>query len=103
MSGEEQKGIGRHEVFLSPKEVAARYGVSPQWPYRCEDLQKYKRKIGRYVRFALSDLVKFEQERWDVPSDSHKYPGEILMRHRVNYEKTVVAKRPVIFDLESKS
>ena len=100
MSGEEQKGTGRHEVFLSPKEVAARYGVGPQWAYHCEDLQKYRRKLGGRVRFALSDLVKFEQERLNVPRDSHKYPGEILMRHRAKYEEDRKVKSKLVFDLK---
>lgn len=88
--------------YLSAKQVAERYGVSPQWPYRCKDLQKYRRKIGQYVRFLESDLELFEKERWSPESNSHKIPGEMFMRLRVKHEETIMAKKPLVFDLESK-
>ena len=60
-SGEEKK----MEVFLTAKDIAERYGVSKQWPYHSPEMMKLRIKIGKYVRWRLSDLEALEAEKSD--------------------------------------
>jgi predicted DNA-binding transcriptional regulator AlpA len=58
-----REGNEREEVFLTAAQVAKRYGMSRTWAYHCPELQSIRRKIGkRTIRWALSDIEKFERQ-----------------------------------------
>lgn len=63
--------------FLTALQVAERYGLTVDWVYGCKELQQYKRKVGKYVMYAESDLEKFEdyREQWPRTPSSGKKPG----------------------------
>ncbi len=51
------------ERTLSARQVADRYGLTEQWVYHCLELQHIAFKVGKYLRYRESDLVKFEKAR----------------------------------------
>jgi predicted DNA-binding transcriptional regulator AlpA len=81
-SGGEQ---GMKEVFLTAKQVAERYGMSKQWPYHCPELQAIRRKIGRSVRWKLSDIEEFERQ--DREKATGGKPADLLWEKAKQDEK----------------
>lgn len=55
------------ETFLSPRELAARYGIPLQTIYRWRMEGKGPRglTIGKHVRFRMSDVLAWEETRLD--------------------------------------
>ncbi len=58
-----REGDGREVVFLSVKDVAARYNRTRYWVYHCKALNPYRRKIGKYLMFLEDDLREFERPK----------------------------------------
>lgn len=77
--------------FLTPKQVAERYGLTVKWVYGCHALQAIAIRCGKYLRYRESDLVeKFETTR------SSRRGYQIIMR-RIGLEaerRKAEAKRP---------
>lgn len=71
------------ERTLSATQVAARYGLKPAWVYHCAELQAIAFKVGKYLRYRESDLLKFEKERQKNQEDGrmHGYHLDSLIRH----------------------
>ena len=78
MSRESQQGTeDPRYVWLSAKQVARRYGMTVEWVYKCRDLRPYGTKFGKYLRFRLSDIHKFEEGRENA---RRGWTKEFLMR-----------------------
>lgn len=72
---ESGKGIeGNREVFLSAKQVAARYGMTTHWVYSCPEMKAIRRTIGRTIRWALSDLQILERTDRDKATGAKTTP-----------------------------
>ena len=84
------------EKYLSPKEVAERYGLSVAWVYRCADLQAISFKVGKYLRWRESDLIAMEEYR-DKQPRGYRLSERAVMRQTDKIEQ---AKRKLKFDIK---
>lgn len=97
MSGEEKVIDRPEDTWLTAKDVARRYGMAIEWVYHCKDLRPYGRKMGKYLRFSLSNLRRFEESRENV---SRGWTTDYLMRP--NYRAVLQGKKPftLLFDMK---
>lgn len=86
--------------FLSPQDVADRYGCAVDWVYHCKALKPYKRKIGGKLRFLESDLLQFENDREGA---RYGLDRTYLMRRRHEYDKEHPPETILKFDIKRKA
>ena len=66
--------VAKERGWLTPTQVAERYGMSLQWSYHCLELQPIKRHIGKYVYYAIEDLEVLEKTDRDKATGGKTMP-----------------------------
>ena len=79
-------------VFLNAKQVAQRYGVSRQWAYHSPDIAHLRIKLGKSVRWKLTDLETFEAENRERGAILAQYKEWELEKKRAKVKFSLVEK-----------
>ena len=79
-------------IFLTAKQVAARYGVSRYWAYHDPNLSRLKYKFGKYIRWKLADLEKFEADAGERGADLARFREWELEKKRAKLKFDLAEK-----------
>ncbi len=100
-----KKGRPATPKYLTPKQVAARYGMTVKWVYGCRSLPR--RKIGRYVRFLQEELEIWEKRHTSKRTTytfNQDFPQPVQRKNRAPKvdmsDKELNGGRGIIFDVE---